>query len=193
MLPRGDTATQVDDTTASHGPLPWRPPLTLRARSRFTHPAESDLLGTAGFGFWNDFFMGGRIPTLRAIWFFHASPPSDMRLDVGLPVGDGRRRWLMRCARSPLLLTSAAAAVPDEPPRRVRSESGRTTSGRCASERPSCRQRWRTGTPTTLEWREASARRGRWEVILECPFAAGPLAWSPVKTASISSPRHGDG
>jgi hypothetical protein len=45
----------------------------------------STLLGTAGFGFWNDPFMltEKRLPALpRAIWFFYASPPSDMKLDL---------------------------------------------------------------------------------------------------------------
>ncbi len=67
--------------------FPWRPPLRLTVRARFSHPSGS-LRGTAGFGFWNDPFMmtGARVPTLpRAVWFFYASPPSDMRLDLDLP------------------------------------------------------------------------------------------------------------
>lgn len=46
------------------------------------------LLGTAGFGFWNDpFWMSQRrAPALpRAIWFFYASPPSNMKLDRVTP------------------------------------------------------------------------------------------------------------
>lgn len=65
----------------------WQPPLTLNVRARFSHPA-TQLMGTAGFGFWNDpFMMTGRAwPTLpRALWFFFASPPSDMRLDLNTP------------------------------------------------------------------------------------------------------------
>jgi hypothetical protein len=65
----------------------WRPPLKLTVRARFSHLA-GELRGTAGFGFWNDPFLmtGARLPALpRAIWFFYASPPSDMRLDHGMP------------------------------------------------------------------------------------------------------------
>lgn len=67
--------------------FPWRPPLRLSVRARFSHPA-GDLRGTAGFGFWNDPFMmtGARLPTLpRAVWFFYASPPSSMKLDLETP------------------------------------------------------------------------------------------------------------
>lgn len=65
----------------------WRPPLKLTVRARFSHPA-GELVGTAGFGFWNDPFLmtGARMPALpRAIWFFYASPPSNMKLDLHVP------------------------------------------------------------------------------------------------------------
>jgi hypothetical protein len=68
------------------------PPLVLTLRARFSHgPATRDapgLRGTAGFGFWNDPFMmtDPRPPALpRALWFFYASPPSDMKLDLATP------------------------------------------------------------------------------------------------------------
>jgi Glycosyl hydrolases family 16 len=63
------------------------PPLRLRLRARFSHRLQ-EIGGTAGFGFWNDPFMmtGWRMPTLpRALWFFLAAPPSDMRLAVETP------------------------------------------------------------------------------------------------------------
>ncbi len=70
----------------------WHPPLRLTVRARFSHPSahgpSGGLIGTAGFGFWNDPFMmtGARVPTLpRAIWFFYASPPSAMKLDLHCP------------------------------------------------------------------------------------------------------------
>jgi hypothetical protein len=69
----------------------WNPPLKLSVRARFSHAAGNGapgLCGTAGFGFWNDPFLmtGARLPNLpRAIWFFHASPPSDMKLDMQAP------------------------------------------------------------------------------------------------------------
>jgi hypothetical protein len=67
--------------------FPWRPPLTMTVRARFSNPGN-ELKGTAGFGFWNDPFVWGyrRGPALpRAIWFFFASPPSNMALDVNVP------------------------------------------------------------------------------------------------------------
>ena len=48
---------------------------------------REQLRGTAGFGFWNDPFLmtGWRLPALpRAIWFFFASEPSDMVLDLNV-------------------------------------------------------------------------------------------------------------
>lgn len=67
--------------------FPWRPPLRMSVRARFSH-AAGRLKGTAGFGFWNDPFLmtGARLPTLpRAIWFFYGSRPSNMKLDLEAP------------------------------------------------------------------------------------------------------------
>lgn len=64
--------------------FPWRPPLRLIVRARFSHPSGV-LQGTAGFGFWNYPFLlpEGRMPNLpRVVWFFYASPPSNMKLDL---------------------------------------------------------------------------------------------------------------
>jgi hypothetical protein len=64
--------------------FPWRPPIRLTVRARFSHEI-GHLQGTAGFGFWNDPFLmtGARMPALpRAIWFFYASPSSNMKLDL---------------------------------------------------------------------------------------------------------------
>jgi hypothetical protein len=65
----------------------WHPPLRLAVQARFSSSADQ-LRGTAGFGFWNDPFLmtGNRLPALpRAIWFFYASPPSNMKLDRATP------------------------------------------------------------------------------------------------------------
>jgi hypothetical protein len=69
-----------------------RPPLELTLRARFSHeetrPGAPGLQGTAGFGFWNDpFMMTDRRPPMlpRTLWFFYASPPSDMQLDLNTP------------------------------------------------------------------------------------------------------------
>ncbi len=67
--------------------FPNRPPLRMTLRARFSHPSGL-LRGTAGFGFWNDPFLmtGLRVPALpRALWFFYAAPPSDMRLTTSTP------------------------------------------------------------------------------------------------------------
>jgi hypothetical protein len=83
---------QIDDyETLPRRNFLWNPPLKLSVRARFSHAAGNGapgLRGTAGFGFWNDPFLmtGARLPNLpRAIWFFHASPPSDMKLDMQTP------------------------------------------------------------------------------------------------------------
>ncbi len=116
------TNAQIDDYQG----LPrrryrWRPPLTMSVRARFSHPAanaggQDCLQGTAGFGFWNDpFMMTGRYwPALpRAIWFFYASPPSDMRLDPRVP-GWGWKAAMIDSSRWPflLLLPLAPLAIP---------------------------------------------------------------------------------
>ena len=58
--------------------LPWTPPTRLTVRARFSHDAGK-VLGTAGFGFWNDPFdwVGNADAPPNALWFFYASPQSD--------------------------------------------------------------------------------------------------------------------
>jgi hypothetical protein len=78
---------QIDDYHGlSRKHLPWRPPLRLTVRARASHAAGA-LLGTAGFGFWNDPFTlsGGMLAAPNAIWFFYASPPSNMALAPPVP------------------------------------------------------------------------------------------------------------
>ncbi|MCO6451979.1 MAG: hypothetical protein J5I90_14445 [Caldilineales bacterium] len=63
----------------------WRPPLTLTVQARFS---EGQPPGTAGFGLWNEPFSRqlNRLPAPpQAVWFFYASPPSDMRLALDTP------------------------------------------------------------------------------------------------------------
>jgi hypothetical protein len=110
------TNAQIDD----YGGLPrrryaWRPPLHMRVRTRFSHPS-GELSGTAGFGFWNNplDLIHGPAPTLpRALWFFYASPPSDMRLDLG-SAGWGWKAATLDALRLPALLAAPTAplAVP---------------------------------------------------------------------------------
>ncbi len=48
---------QIDDyQNLKRRRFPWRPPLRLTVRARFSH-SQADLRGTAGFGFWNDPFL----------------------------------------------------------------------------------------------------------------------------------------
>jgi len=90
---------QIDDYSGQSRPtFPWRPPLKITVRARFSHLAhpipttDADatqhlLRGTAGFGFWNyPLSLTGvaqRLPD--AIWFFGASQPSNMALVPGMP------------------------------------------------------------------------------------------------------------
>ncbi len=60
----------------------WRPGTVLELRARFSHKA-GELVGTAGFGFWNAPFGDPTIrwPALpKAAWFFYASDHSDLPL-----------------------------------------------------------------------------------------------------------------
>ena len=74
-----------DHRTAARWNLHWTPPLKLTVRARFSHPA-GELLGTAGFGFWNDpFDWSGKVEAPpNAIWFLYASPESDMAFVRGV-------------------------------------------------------------------------------------------------------------
>lgn len=93
--------------------FPDSPPLRLSLKARFSHPA-GELTGTAGFGFWNDPFLmtALRPPVLaapalpRALWFFYAAPPSDLRLSVDTP------GWGWKVASLDALQPSALAALP---------------------------------------------------------------------------------
>ena len=73
--------------------FPWRPPLALRVRARASLPAADAtgqagdvdspaLRGTVGFGFWNGApsIAGGAPGAPESLWFFGASPPTNMAL-----------------------------------------------------------------------------------------------------------------
>ena len=115
---------QIDDyADHSRRDFLWRPPLTLQIHARFSQEsrsidAASGLLGTAGFGFWNDPFscsvlpyaLTGKRPPAppRAIWFFYASPPSDMKTHMDVrgngwkaATVDARRRQALPLAIGP--------------------------------------------------------------------------------------------
>lgn len=74
---------EIDDhRTVPRERLLWKPPLRMTVRARMSHRA-GEMLGTAGFGFWNDPFdwIGNVAVPPNALWFFYASPQSDMAFD----------------------------------------------------------------------------------------------------------------
>ncbi len=90
LVTQGYTNAQIDDYSGRpRRSYPWRPGVALTVRARFSHPA-SMLRGTAGFGFWNAPFGDPDAPwpaLPQAVWFFLASPPTDLPL---APAGPGR-------------------------------------------------------------------------------------------------------
>ncbi|MFN8503797.1 hypothetical protein [Kouleothrix sp.] len=149
---------QIDDYAGmARRDFPWRPPLRLLVRARASGP----LLGTAGFGFWNNPFspLGGWPALPAAIWFFHASPPSDMPLALGVP-GYG---WKAACidattpralAWSPLALPVALANQSERMRRRVWPRVQRDLRIAEAPIEPPGAE-WRE---YAIEWREDGAR-----------------------------------
>lgn len=74
-----------DHRTAPRHRLAWQPPLRMTVRARTSHRA-GELLGTAGFGFWNDPFdwTGNVQAPPNALWFFYGSPQNDMAFVRGV-------------------------------------------------------------------------------------------------------------
>lgn len=91
------TDAQIDDYgKLPRSAFPWHPPLRMEILARSSSPAatmtrtgtSSPILhGTAGFGFWNYPFSirGDPLMLPEAVWFFYASPPSNMALVPGIP------------------------------------------------------------------------------------------------------------
>jgi hypothetical protein len=81
----------------------------LRVVARFPNP----IAGTAGFGFWNNPISPlGSWPTLPAtLWFFYASPPSDMAPVPTIPGSGWKAATLDSTTRSALAWAPAAPAV----------------------------------------------------------------------------------
>lgn len=108
------TDAQIDDyAQLARARFPWRPPLRLHVQARSSLPAartsreSSEILrGTAGFGFWNyPFSLRGDLLMLpEAIWFFYASPPSNMALVPGIP-GQGWKAQVVHTMRPGALLS----------------------------------------------------------------------------------------
>lgn len=83
------------------------PPVRLALRARASQAAP---IGTLGFGFWNEPFSvsGAVLSTPNVVWFFYASPPSDMALARGVP-GWGWKAATLNTGRLPGLLVAPAA------------------------------------------------------------------------------------
>lgn len=115
---------QIDDYGGARlARYPWRPPLRLEVRARTSlpiHPPEGSpsrggedsqafLRGTFGFGFWNApmTVTRGALRLPDAVWFFGASPPSEMRLVPGLP-GRGWKAQVVHANRAGALVYGGA-------------------------------------------------------------------------------------
>lgn len=116
---------QIDDYgSLLPSQFPWRPPLRMSVRARASHPAppidaaadvtgeQRYLRGTAGFGFWNyPFSLSGAVLRLPdAVWFFYASPPSNMALVPGSP-GFGWKAQVVHAHRAQALLAAPPTAA----------------------------------------------------------------------------------
>ncbi|HEX6799099.1 MAG TPA: hypothetical protein VF116_15425 [Ktedonobacterales bacterium] len=125
---------QIDDYGGARlAHYPWRPPLRLEVRARTSlpiHPPDGPLTetaeraamevsgagmqaflrGTFGFGFWNAplTVARGALRLPDAVWFFGASPPSEMRLVPGLP-GRGWKAQVVHANRAGALVSGGAA------------------------------------------------------------------------------------
>ncbi len=128
-LPSARTGAYSDAQIDDYGSLrpskfPWRPPLRMEVRARASHPAhplgtstaesgeQQYLHGTAGFGFWNyPLSLSGAVLRLPdAIWFFYASPPSNMALVPGSP-GYGWKAQVVHAHRAQSLLAVPPTAA----------------------------------------------------------------------------------
>src|SRR5205814_9960764 len=115
------TGAQIDDYgRLPRAKFPWKPPVRMEVRARSSLPAATPtgtadqantLRGTAGFGFWNyPFSVRGDILMLpEAVWFFYASPPSNMALVPGTP-GWGWKAQIIHAMRAEALLATIPAA-----------------------------------------------------------------------------------
>jgi hypothetical protein len=158
---------QIDDYAGRvRSAFPWTPPVRMEVRARSSLPATNRegteiLRGTAGFGFWNyPFSVRGDLLMLpEAIWFFYASPPSNMALVPGVP-GWGWKAQIIHSMRPgallaavPMALTTGWARVTGHT-----DQAGRwlkRLSGACEALVPVAMTDWHT---YTLEWRKDRAR-----------------------------------
>ncbi len=104
---------QLDDyQSLRRSAFPWSAPVTLRLQARVS---RKSLMGTWGFGFWNDPFGFGlgtgsrilRLPALpQAAWFFSASPKSYLSFRDDLPANGFFAQALRSAAMGPRLIAA---------------------------------------------------------------------------------------
>ncbi|MFQ5945656.1 MAG: hypothetical protein ACE5NC_05320 [Anaerolineae bacterium] len=130
--------------------------MRLEVVARFSTSADR-LTGTAGFGFWNHPFPGGRVEAApNAVWFFFASPPSLLTPAPGL-VGRGwmAGSWNGGSVPGPLLrLGALSLRLPG-----IRGLAMRAADRQVqASERVLDGELMRSWHRYTLTWRASEAR-----------------------------------
>lgn len=106
----GYANAQIDDHRERAG-FTRRPGTTLSLKARFSHGA-GELVGTAGFGFWNAPYgdpTRRRLTLPQATWFFFASPPNDLPF---APASPGRGWFAATIDATP---PSALAMIPLAP------------------------------------------------------------------------------
>jgi hypothetical protein len=161
---------QIDDYgKRRRSDFPWRPPLRMEvcARSSLAAATENEtaesphvLRGTAGFGFWNYPFSvrGDPLMLPEAVWFFYASPPSNMSLVPHMP-GWGWKAQMIHSMRLesltsmlPLSLSAAWARLSGQTQPAQRWLARLT--GAQEAVLPVAMESWHT---YVLEWRQAEA------------------------------------
>ncbi len=178
----GYADAQIDDYGQPAGEFIWRPGTTFQLQARFSHN-ESELQGTAGFGFWNAPYgdpTRHRLTLPQAAWYFFASAPNDLPFAPGMP----GRGWFAATidARSP----SAIGLIPLAPAllalnqfagtRRRTWPAVRRWLGIHATAIETPMTQWHT---YRLEWRAGSVRFTiDGTTLLETPHAPhGPLGF----------------
>jgi hypothetical protein len=124
------------------------------------YESAGTLRGTAGFGFWNyPFSVKGDILMLpEAVWFFYASPPSNMALVPGIP-GWGWKAQVVHTmnlrslvAAAPLAVTIATGLLTGKT--RTAARWMQKVSGAYEALLPPEMNEWHS---YTLEWRNSEA------------------------------------
>lgn len=179
-LPNGARAgvysdAQIDDhSTLAPSRFPWRPPLHVEVRARASHAAhparplppdtlehQQWLRGTAGFGFWNNplSLSGAALRLPDAMWFFAASPPSNMALVPG-SVGWGWKAQVVHSNRVGAVLSAlptAAAVAWGRISRRERA-AARWVQRMSGTEEASLDANLREWHTYVIDWRPERAR-----------------------------------